>query len=256
MKHVTDEQLVLQHYREGDDWQDVQEHLGSCGACRARHEELVRLLAAVHPAPVPERDTGYGRRVWQRVRPRLEERPRFSWRWLLEPFQLPAVPRWAFAPAGALLLLGAFWVGGLSWRAPSVDVPQLRASLEQSLKAELQREFDTRLQGVLAQVRSEVAKSPAGQSASSPVAPSAASLSRSRDLSVSQKEFQKLWAEFLETYAGSRAEDRREIVALRRDLETLVIEADSRLERARAQIGHLAALTRPAAATTRPSVPQ
>ena len=93
MKHATDEQLILHRYREGDDWQGVQEHLDACSICRDRHEELVRLLAAVHPAPVPERDADYGRRVWLRLRPHLKERPRFSWRWLLEPFQLPPLPR-------------------------------------------------------------------------------------------------------------------------------------------------------------------
>jgi hypothetical protein len=248
MKHVTDEQLVLHRYREGDDWQGVQEHLDSCSICRDRHEELVRLLAAVHPAPVPERDADYGRRVWQRLRPRLERRPYLSWRWLFEPFQLPALPRWAFAPAMAGLVLAAFWVGGFSSRPSSVDVPQLRASLEASLKAELQHEFDTKLQAVLVQARGEAVRTIADQFQSAPGNLAAAF--------VSQKDFKDAWADFVQTYARNRAQDRRELLALRKDLETLVVEADSKLELTREQIGHLAALTQPAAAMPRPSVHQ
>ena len=248
MKHVTDEQLVLHHYREGDEWQVVQEHLDACSICRDRHEELVRLLAAVHPAPVPERDADYGRRVWQRLRPRLAERPRFSWRWVLEPFQLPALPRWAFAPAVAVMVLGAFW-GGRVWSRPSpVDVQQMRASLEASLKAELQREFDAKLQAVLVQARGEAARAVAGQFQSGPGNHAATF--------VSQKDFEDAWADFVETYTRNRAQDRRELLALRKDLETVVVEADSKLELTRERIGHLAALTQPAAAMPRPSVHQ
>jgi len=248
MKHVTDEQLVLQHYREGDDWQGVQEHLDSCSICRDRHEELVRLLAAVHAAPVPERDADYGRRVWQRLRPRLEERPRFSWRWLLEPFQLPAWPRWAFAPAMAGLVLAAFWVGRV-WSRPSpMDAQQLHASLEASLKAGLQREFDTKLQAVLVQARGEAVRTVAEQFQSAPGNLAAAF--------VSQKDFKDAWADFVQTYKRNRLQDGREILALRKDLETLVVEADSRLELTREQIGQLTALARPAGFNPRPAIPQ
>jgi len=248
MKHVTDEQLILHHYREGDDWQGVQGHLDSCSICRDRHEELVRLLAAVHPAPVPERDADYGRRVWQRLRPRLAQRPRFSWGWLREPFQLPALPRWALAPAVALLLLAVFWVGGLSSGPSSVDVQQMRASLEASLKTELQREFDAKLQAVLVQARGEAARTVPGQIQSAPGNLAAAF--------VSQKDFKDAWADFVQTYTRNRAQDRRELLALRKDLETVVVEADSKLELTRERIGHLAALTQPAASMPRPSVHQ
>ena len=238
MKHATDEQLILHRYREGDDWQGVQEHLDACSICRDRHEELVRLLAAVHPAPVPERDADYGRRVWLRLRPHLERRPRFSWRWLLEPFQLPALPRWAFAPAMALLVLAAFWVGRGGSRPASVDVQQMRAGLEASLKAELQREFDAKVQTVLVQARAETARIVAEQSQSAPGNLAAAFMS--------QKDFKEAWADFAQTYTRNRTQDRREMLALRKDLETLVVEADSRLELNREQIGQLAALARPA----------
>ena len=239
MKHATDEQLILHHYREGDDWPGVQEHLDTCSLCRDRHEELVRLLAAVRAAPVPERDADYGRRVWLRLRPRLEERPRFSWRWLLEPFQLPAWPRWAFAPAMAGLVLAAFWVGRV-WSGPS--------PMEASLKAELQREFDTKLQAVLVQARGEAARTVAEQFQRAPGNLTAAF--------VSQKDFRDAWAEFVQTYTRNRAQDRRELLALRKDLETVVVEADSRLELDREQIGQLAALARPAGLNPRPAMPQ
>lgn len=248
MKHATDEQLILHHYREGDDWPGVQEHLDACSICRNRHEELVRLLAAVRAAPVPERDADYGRRVWQRLRPRLEERPRFYWRCLLEPFQLPAWPRWAFAPAMAGLVLAAFWVGRV-WSGPSpMDAQQLRISLEASLKAELQHEFDTKLQAVLVQARGEAARTVAEQ-----FQPASGSIAAAF---VSQKDFKDAWAEFVQTYTRNRAQDRRELLALRKDLETVVVEADSRLELDREQIGRLAALARPAGLNPRPAMPQ
>jgi hypothetical protein len=248
MKHATDEQLILHRYREGDDWQGVQEHLDGCSICRDRHEELVRLLAAVHPAPVPERDADYGRRVWLRLRPRLEKRPRFSWRWLLEPFQLPAWPRWAFAPAMAALVLAAFWVGRVWSRPSSVDVQQMRASLEASLKADLRREFDTKLQAVLVQARAETPRTVAEQLQSAPGNLAATF--------VSQQDFKDAWADFVQTYTRNRTQDRREMLALRKDLETVVVEADSRLELNREQIGQLAALARPVGLDSRQAIPQ
>jgi len=146
------------------------------------------------------------------------------------------------------MVLGAFW-GGRVWSRPSpVDVQQMRASLEASLKAELQREFDAKLQAVLVQARGEAARAVAGQFQSGPGNHAATF--------VSQKDFEDAWADFVETYTRNRAQDRRELHALRKDLETVVVEADSKLELTRERIGHLAALTQPAAAMPRPSVHQ
>jgi hypothetical protein len=63
---------------------------------------------------------------------------------------------------------------------------------------------------------------------------------------LSQKDFRDSWAEFRQAYNRDQAEERRAILALRQDLETVVIEADSRLEQTRHRIGQLAAAARPA----------
>jgi hypothetical protein len=111
MKHLNEEQLVLYFYGEGAprDAAAAEEHLAACVACRAQLDALKRDLAAVERATpaVPERGESYGAEVWQRLAPRLDERPEagFDWRaWF-------RMPRLAWAGAMAVLLLAAFFAG-------------------------------------------------------------------------------------------------------------------------------------------------
>ncbi len=102
MGHLSEEQLILQYYREGG--AEAEAHLAECEACRAELNGLSLTLAAVSDLPVPERDESYGREVYVRLLPRLEEkRWWFTW-W----------PRLATAGAMAVLLVAAFLAGRLT----------------------------------------------------------------------------------------------------------------------------------------------
>src|SRR5215210_9269767 len=78
MQHLTEEQLVLLHYRDADASAGG-EHLASCDACRADYDTLRRVLALVSEAPVPERGPDYATEVWNRLRWRLDRRKRRTW---------------------------------------------------------------------------------------------------------------------------------------------------------------------------------
>ncbi|MGH9794529.1 MAG: hypothetical protein ACRD5G_07140 [Candidatus Acidiferrales bacterium] len=118
MKHLNEEQLILHFYRESGPREaaEAEEHLAACEDCCGRLAALKVDLAAVEQAApaMPERNEGYGGEVWQRVRPRLGERPEpLGWRsWF-------AMPQLAWAGAMAALLLVAFLAGTYSNR--SVD---------------------------------------------------------------------------------------------------------------------------------------
>src|SRR5437762_4596746 len=73
MTHLSEEQLVLHYYDEGEERPVVREHLASCELCRKDFEALERVLGAVDQMPLPERSAGYETEVWQRLRPRLRE---------------------------------------------------------------------------------------------------------------------------------------------------------------------------------------
>jgi hypothetical protein len=70
--HPADEDLVLSHYGEGDP-AETAAHLEGCARCRDRRDDLVAMLSLASDDPVPERDPGYGERVWLRLEPRLRK---------------------------------------------------------------------------------------------------------------------------------------------------------------------------------------
>jgi hypothetical protein len=105
MTHISEEQLVLYYYGESTDETGIGEHLASCEPCRSAHRSLQRVLAAIESAPVPERAADYGRQVWRRIRPRLEQRTGMKWSLFIHP------PRWAIAAALGSLLVAAFLLG-------------------------------------------------------------------------------------------------------------------------------------------------
>jgi hypothetical protein len=70
--HPEDEDLVLSYYGEGDPAK-IAAHLQSCPSCRNRRDDLVAMLSIASDDPVPERDPGYGERVWLRLEPRLRK---------------------------------------------------------------------------------------------------------------------------------------------------------------------------------------
>jgi hypothetical protein len=79
MKHLTEEDLVLYHYREalaGLDRHGVESHLRACETCCSEYASLQRVLATVARVDVPDRQAEYGAEVWTRIRPHLERSPR------------------------------------------------------------------------------------------------------------------------------------------------------------------------------------
>ncbi len=143
MKHLSDEQLVFHHYQEGDDRHSVEAHLAGCEACRARYRALRDVLLAIPVTRVPEQSADYGRQVWQRLQPRLDECVLPFWR---RPFERPNVfslPRWWLAPATTALVLAAFLLGLLLSRPRPNDA--LAERLRQELREELAMDFQNAL---------------------------------------------------------------------------------------------------------------
>jgi hypothetical protein len=72
---LSEEDLILHHYGEsaGDPHADA--HLAECAACRASLLALRGDLEALGEGEVPERGDDYAEQVWERLRPRLQERP-------------------------------------------------------------------------------------------------------------------------------------------------------------------------------------
>src|SRR5207249_3814712 len=115
-QHLNEEQLIELYYAQAGDGNPSQAHIESCKACAEDYQQLRAALATVTQLPVPERGEGYGREVYARLLPRLEEQEieqsaAKRWGWL-NPFR----SNWAGAAAMAMLLLVAFFAGR-AWQA-------------------------------------------------------------------------------------------------------------------------------------------
>ncbi|MCI0353212.1 MAG: hypothetical protein L0Z53_27660 [Acidobacteriales bacterium] len=108
MKHLNEDDLILLHYGESRSRQ-AEAHLRECAACRGSLQELNRVLSAIQPEPIPQRDQLYGNAVWNRIRAHLPEKPA-GWRERLAAWwnQKHA---WATASAVAALVVAAFLAG-------------------------------------------------------------------------------------------------------------------------------------------------
>jgi hypothetical protein len=70
MSHVSEDELVLLHYRE-DAGRDAEAHVAGCTECAARLRTLAETLSLATAPDPPERGDGYGAAVWARLRPQL-----------------------------------------------------------------------------------------------------------------------------------------------------------------------------------------
>ena len=114
--HLTEETLVLAHYRDlpPPEQAAADAHLEACEPCREAEQRLVQTLGLVDAAPAPEPPPGFERVMWARVQAALPERQAAGWRaWL--------APRWAVA-AGAVVLVAAAFVAG-RWSGAPVPTP-------------------------------------------------------------------------------------------------------------------------------------
>jgi hypothetical protein len=101
MQHLTEEEIVAQYYRDGDN-EEAATHLASCDECRRELETLQGVLALVDTLSIPERDETYANEVWTRLRWKLGSERRRS--------------TWSTIAAIAAALAIAF-VGGILWHA-------------------------------------------------------------------------------------------------------------------------------------------
>ncbi|HEX3544585.1 MAG TPA: hypothetical protein VHT31_08670 [Candidatus Acidoferrum sp.] len=110
MKHLSEEQLIAYQDGERSGREAATAHINSCAECQAELHRLAEMLAAYQALPVPDPGEEYGRRVWQQIAPRLEEKQSRWWQLFLEPRKLTA------AGLVATLLLIAFLAGHVSKR--------------------------------------------------------------------------------------------------------------------------------------------
>ena len=113
--HVTEEELILHYYGEAQNGAAVDDHLGSCAACRQEFSGLQQALALVDTDTVPDPGPGFERRVWARLEPELEAQRHSSWwSWLR-----PTPTRLAGAAGAAAVVVAAFVAGRVSGPAPT-----------------------------------------------------------------------------------------------------------------------------------------
>jgi hypothetical protein len=117
MKHLTEEELILQHYGEATD-QTLLKHVSECTECRARLRQLESSLRRVRVPAVPVLEKGYESQLWMKLRNQLPEKKTNSWALLLRPRS------WAMAGAMAVLMMGAFLAGHF-WNGGTKKVPDV-----------------------------------------------------------------------------------------------------------------------------------
>ena len=107
MMHLTEEEMIVQVYGEGENTAAVKRHLEACAACAEAFAELQRDLAEVDRVDAPARDAQYGERVWAAIADSLplytaQKRP-----W----WNSGLVRGLSYAAACALLVACAFYAG-------------------------------------------------------------------------------------------------------------------------------------------------
>ncbi len=71
-RHIHEEEMILHFYDEpGRDAAWIHQHVSECEECRARFEEMRRVLHSVDGMAVPERGEFYGREVWNKIKGEL-----------------------------------------------------------------------------------------------------------------------------------------------------------------------------------------
>jgi hypothetical protein len=119
MQHLTEQELVLHHYRDDESPAAIAEHLASCDVCRAEYNSIRRVLALVDEMPVPERNDGYAEQVWSRLRWKLgSDRNRRR--------------NWQSALAAAAVVAVAFFAGVL-WHARNAAIAPVRPAGQAAL---------------------------------------------------------------------------------------------------------------------------
>jgi anti-sigma factor RsiW len=225
MNHPSQEEWVAHVYGELPParQETLEAHLGACPECRAQVEQWRATMAALTAWQVPAKRQSS--RQWQ------------------------AQLKWALA-ALVVLALGVGW-GRLSGpKAP--DTARLSAELLPTLQAELRKDLAAQLQAAIKADRSEPINSlrlELGQDLDQ---------RSTRTLAAAHAETRRLLGEVIQTWAAAREQDQQATLALydraeqqrkadlawlRRDLETVAVFTDARLQSAQQEIGQLADYT-------------
>jgi hypothetical protein len=154
MSHVSEDDLVLLHYRE-DAGRDAEAHVASCQACAARLRALAETLSLATAPDVPERGDDYGAAVWARLQPQLGLPERAAESPKVVPFRRRLWPQVAAFTALAAALVFAFLLGR---RFPAEPQP-LAAEVRERVLLVAVGEHLERSQMVLV----ELANAPAGE---------------------------------------------------------------------------------------------
>jgi hypothetical protein len=117
MRHPSEDDLVLYHYRESGRASEIEAHLGACESCRSSYRTLTSVLAAVESTPVPEPDEAFEARMWHRLEPALTGAAGARWTAIFRPSRL------AFAGGIAALVVVAFLAGRHYPSAPATPTP-------------------------------------------------------------------------------------------------------------------------------------
>jgi hypothetical protein len=137
MRHLTDEQLLLDFYGESTaaERTRVRTHLEQCDECRTVNSELRAVLTAVDTTPLTEPPSGFEREMWAKVEPLLPVREPWHTRWS------GMIPRLAVAASIGVLLVAAFAAGRIWDRSPvrsSAAIADDQAMTERLLRGEVE----------------------------------------------------------------------------------------------------------------------
>ncbi|HEX4379657.1 MAG TPA: hypothetical protein VH022_06470 [Candidatus Acidoferrum sp.] len=105
MNHPNEEELIAYHGGEPAKRETIASHVADCPECRAELARIDAVLTALSSLPVPDPGADYGARVWQKIAPRLPERPPQRW-WQFDSSSLAAGWR-AWLEPRRLAALGA-----------------------------------------------------------------------------------------------------------------------------------------------------
>jgi hypothetical protein len=124
MNPISDEDLVLYHYRDGLDaaaLAGIAAALDASAELRTRYASIEQTLARVDALPTPEPDRDFNARLWRKLEPRLQPRAvaqRTPWLARVQAWLSP--PRLAFAGAACALALAV----GIGFYAGRHSVPE------------------------------------------------------------------------------------------------------------------------------------
>jgi anti-sigma factor RsiW len=129
MNTISDDDLVLYHYRDGLDASrlaEIEEALSASERLRERYASIERVLSRVDTIAAPVPDADFNARLWRNLEPRLATRAapkRESWRERLRALHnWLSPPRLAFAAGACVLALAVgigFYAGRSSLPPPS-----------------------------------------------------------------------------------------------------------------------------------------